>query len=218
MKTLIGLVALFSCLACSPERRDEAAAESSSDTSFVVAAQPDACCAAEDAGQALSDSSIYHLESDWLNQNGENLRLADLRGRVRVVAMIFTHCRYACPRLTADMLAIEAELNKSVLDQIGFVLFSIDPERDTPTVLRDYARDNELDPAHWMLLRGDATDVQDLAAVLGVKYKRGPGGDFSHSNIVSILDQGGKVVFQQEGLNIMPDEAADIIRRLLSAT
>ncbi len=215
MKTLIGCVVLFCCLACGPERRDDPAAASDGDSSVVAAALPDACCAAEEAGRALSDSSIYQLGSQWINQDGANVSLGDLRGRVRVVAMIFTHCRYACPRLTADMLAIEAALNKSVLEQTGFVLLSIDPERDTPAALRAYARENELDPAHWTLLRGDATDVQDMAAVLGVKYKRGPSGDYSHSNLISILDQDGNIVFQQEGLKILPDEAAAVIEGLL---
>ena len=218
MMKLIGIVALSCCLACTPEVRHYPAAESDGGKPGAVAALKDACCDVEDAGQALSDSSIYHLDSRWLNQAGNAVELSDLRGRVRVVAMIFTHCRYACPRLTADMLAIEAGLTDSERAQAGFVLFSIDPERDTPAALLAYAREYELDLAHWTLLRGEIPAVQDLAAVLGVKYKRSPSGDYSHSNLISVLDRNGNIVYQQEGLNTMPDEAVAVVRTLLDAS
>ncbi|NIQ52455.1 MAG: SCO family protein, partial [Gammaproteobacteria bacterium] len=55
-----------------------------------------------------------------------------LAGRVRVVAMVYTSCAYACPRIMLDMKRIEAELGPEYREDVGFVIVSIDPERDTP--------------------------------------------------------------------------------------
>ena len=129
-----------------------------------------ACCStAEAADTAISDESIYHIDSEWADMNGRELHLADLRGKVRVVAMIFTNCAYVCPRITTDMIDIESKMSDAARSNVGFVLFSIDPERDTQQALAGYAQKMKLDPARWTLLRSEEDDVRELAAVLGGK-------------------------------------------------
>ena len=61
----------------------------------------------------LSDLSIYNLPSVWTTQNGEDIELKVLKGDVIVMVMIYTSCKAACPRLVADMRAIEAEIPES---------------------------------------------------------------------------------------------------------
>ena len=50
-----------------------------------------------------AQSSIYRLPGKWTDQHNHNLELNQLKGKVQVIAMIFTHCAYACPRIVQDM-------------------------------------------------------------------------------------------------------------------
>ncbi len=118
------------------------------------------------------------------------------------MAMIYTSCQAACPRLVADMRAIEAELPPAKKDGVRMVLVSIDPETDTPERLKTFAAENKLDGDHWILLRGTMADTRELAATLAVNYKQISPMDFSHSNIISVLNQKGELVYQQEGLGV----------------
>ena len=54
--------------------------------------------------------SIYDLGQTWTNQDGRAVAMDELRGKVRVAVMFFTSCKFACPRITADLKAIEAKL------------------------------------------------------------------------------------------------------------
>lgn len=164
--------------------------------------------------QTLSDVSLYQLSSVWHDQNGREVSLESLRGKPRIVAMIFTNCTYACPRITADMQNIGTLLPADIRDKVGFVLFSMDPERDTPTALAAFAQKMELPSSHWTLLCSTEDNVQEMAAVLGVKYKKDEYGNFSHSNMITILNGEGEVIYKQEGLNQDAQEAVKTLEAL----
>jgi len=163
---------------------------------------------------ALPDLSLYQLPWEWQDQSGTPLQLSALRGQVTVAAMIFTHCAYACPQLVADLQAVESGLGGQA-DEIRFLLISMDADRDTPEVLAEWAKNRELN-ANWQLLHGDADAVREVAAVLGVNYVRTPTGDFSHSNLITVLDADGVSVHQQVGLRAEADPTVAAIRELLA--
>jgi protein SCO1 len=159
-----------------------------------------------------ADFSIYHSETVWTDQHGEARPLDSLAGRVQVVGMVYTSCAHACPRMLMDMKRIEGELDGG--PDVGFVIVSIDPERDTPERLAEYARGARLDGDRWVLLTGGDDDVLELAALLGVQYRRMANGEFVHSNFLSILDRDGQVVHRQLGLGADPAETLAVIRSL----
>jgi len=144
-------------------------------------------------------ASVYDLDSSWTNQNGDAVRLDDLRGKPRVICMFFSNCGYACPLITADMKALESSLAPEQRGRVGFVMASFDVERDTPDKLRVFAETKELG-SDWQLLHGDENAVRELAAALNVRYRKEPDGNFAHSNIITILDAEGHLVHQREGL------------------
>ena len=173
------------------------------------------CCAKEVAAdQPVSDKSLFQLDSSWTNDKSRELKLGALRGRPLVVTMFFAKCEYACPVLVHDMKKVEAALPENVNTNIGFVLVSFDTERDTPAALAAYRKIHDL-PANWTLLRGSADDVLELAALLGVKFKKDARGQFAHSNILTVLNSGGEVAHQQIGLNQPPDETVKHLVQLL---
>lgn len=148
----------------------------------------------------ISDASIFNLTSKWKTQNNETIELKDLKGDILVVVMIYTHCQAACPRLVADMRNIHAKVKDD--PSIKYVMVSIDPERDTPERLKEFAIENHMDNDQWVFLQGSVDDVREFSNVLAVKYKQISPVDFSHSNIISVFDEGGELQYQQEGLGV----------------
>lgn len=172
------------------------------------------CCSKElAAGQPLSDKSIYQADSTWTADNGATVKLISLRGRPQVVAMFFARCEFACPLLVNDMKRIEAALSDQLRTNVGFVLISFDFERDTPSALAAYREQHDLGP-NWTLLTGASDDVQEAAALLGVKFKKDARGQFAHSNLITLLNAGGEVALQQAGLNQPGSEIIAMLERL----
>lgn len=148
----------------------------------------------------LPEFSIYNLPSTWINQEGKEIALAELHGKTLVMVMIYTSCEFSCPQLLEDMKEIEAKVDKKNLDSTKFIFVSIDPKTDTPERLKEFSIQNDMQEDHWLFLRGTPTSTQEFAAVLSVKYTRISPIDFSHSNIISIFDKEGVLVYQREGL------------------
>lgn len=159
----------------------------------------------------FSDLSIFNLPSHWTNQDGEEMELKDLQGKVTAMVMIYTSCKAACPRLVADMRNIEKQIPQNKKDQVQYVFVSIDPEVDTPENLKAFAIENKLDSKEWIFLRGSDEDTREFAAVLAVNYKRISPIDFSHSNIISVFSKQGELVHQREGLEVDSKETIQAI-------
>jgi protein SCO1/2 len=155
--------------------------------------------------KSISDLSIYNLPSKWTNQNGENLEMKDLKGKVLVMVMIYTSCKAACPRLVADMRNIKQRLPENIKDHVKLVLVSIDPEVDTPRRLKTFAIENKMDGNQWIFLRSTEENTREFAAVLAVNYKKIAPLEFSHSNIISVFNADGELSYQQEGLGVNSD-------------
>ena len=170
------------------------------------------CCDELPAGAPLSARSLYQLDAKWTDDAGQTVKLASLRGQPVVVAMFFASCEYACPVLVNDMQRLRAALPPAVRAQTRFVLVSFDTARDTTAVLAAYRAKVPLD-AGWTLLRGEATDVQDLAMLLGVKYKQDARGQFSHSNLITVLNPLGEIAHQHPGLQGDVSEAAKAVAK-----
>lgn len=163
------------------------------------------------ASQEISGESIFNLTSDWHTEEGETIRLTELKGKVLVVVMIYTSCKVACPQLVADMRMIEQQVPEIHKDDIQYVLVSIDPEVDTPEKLKSFAITNQMDGEQWTFLQGDVSSVREFANVLAVKYKEISPMDFSHSNIISVFNPQGELVHQQEGLGVDNHETVNAI-------
>lgn len=161
---------------------------------------------ADTKDKPISDLSIYNLPSKWTNQNGQNLEMKDLKGKVLVMVMIYTSCKSACPRLVADMRNIEERLPENIKENVKLVLVSIDPEVDTPKRLKAFSIENKMEGEQWLFLRSTQENTREFAAVLAVNYKKISPLDFSHSNIISVFNTDGELTYQQEGLGVNSDQ------------
>ena len=147
--------------------------------------------------------SIYQFEGEWHNQDGDTVQLSMFQGKIPVMAMAFTNCAFACPRIVEDMKNIENQSHENKKKDLAFVFISFDSENDTPTRLREYAK--EMDLSHrWVLLHGDEENVRELSMLLDVNYKKQRDGLYAHSNEIILLDKKGRIVTRTEGLGINP--------------
>lgn len=174
----------------------------------------DTLAPASPQGATADDASTFALDVTLVDQAGTRVHLEDLAGHVMVAAMMYASCTSVCPRVVEDMKAIERQLEPRAKD-IRFVLFSLDPGRDTPLALRQFATDHHLDLARWRLFAASDDGVRDLAAVLGVKYAREPSGDIAHSAIIVVIDRRGVVRHRQLGVGQDPAPLLQAVTRAI---
>jgi protein SCO1/2 len=129
------------------------------------------------------------------------------------MGMIFTNCGYACPHLTNDMKNIAAKL-KGKREKVNFVQVSFDTERDNPEQLQKFSSEMGLDK-DWILLHGNEQAVRTLSVLLNVQFDKDAEGNFSHSNLITVLDKNGVLVYQKEGLDADHVETVEKINELL---
>lgn len=172
------------------------------------------CEKQEEIVKEKSTDSIFFLESEWENQDGAKMKLANLKGKNLVVVMIFTNCTTSCPILVADMKKVHSKISKNKLKDTSLVLVSIDPKNDTPEKLTQFAKERDMYGEPWIFLRSDEGSTREFANVLAMKYKQISPIEFSHSNIISVFDKNGELVGQEEGAGINSDAVAETVNHL----
>jgi protein SCO1/2 len=127
-------------------------------------------------------------------RSGRAVRLADLKGRIWIADFIFTSCAGPCPMLSQQMSGFQASLARA--PEIRLVSFSVDPERDTPAVLSEYAARYRADPERWLFLTGDRKAVYGLIREgfrLTVEQAPEDEGQVIHSLRFTLVDRAGRV-------------------------
>lgn len=164
----------------------------------------------------LPDDSVYHADSAWTTEDGRRLHLSELAGSVQVVSFVYTYCEHTCPTIIARLKSIESMLPDADRPHVRFTLVSLDPERDTPDVLKAYMRDKGLDERRWGMLNGTPEDVRQLSALFGVRYRPMGSSDIAHSNMITVLDDEGVIRYQVKGLTEAPATVVQVISDLVA--
>ncbi len=163
------------------------------------------------AGPAIAGvGGPFHLE----DQDGKPFGDADMKGRPYLVFFGFTHCPDICPTTLFDISQVLAKLGKDA-DRTGAVFITVDPERDTPALMKDYL--SNFDP-HLRGLTGDRPSIDAALKAYRVYAKKIPleGGDYTmdHTAIVYLMDKNGRFV-APFNLKQTPEAAAAELRRYL---
>jgi protein SCO1 len=143
-------------------------------------------CGGRAAKLPVYDHVPHFQMTDSLGRPFDSNELTD---KVWIADFIYTHCPGPCPRMTSQMHRIQQQLNSD--PDVRFVSFSVDPERDTPSVLNDYAHHFGGPAADWAFLTGsDATthllahDVFKVGDLIGV---------MDHSTKFVLVDKRGTI-------------------------
>lgn len=166
---------------------------------------PSAAAAAEHAvlppGEAaVGADSIYLLGGTYEDQNGKPFRLEELQGKPVLISMFYATCPHACPMLITDLKRVERALPEHLRDEVQVVLVTFDPDRDTAEKMKALLEAHQVDAKRWRMLRTEPARVQELAAVLGIKYRFTAKGAINHSTVITLLDQKGVIAERTEGL------------------
>jgi cytochrome oxidase Cu insertion factor (SCO1/SenC/PrrC family) len=119
---------------------------------------------------------------DLIDQDSKPVTKESLAGKPWIAEFVFTHCAGPCPRMTGQLAALQKELPANV----QFVSFSVDPERDTPAVLKEYAKKFEADESRWRFLTGAKDAI--FAVAKGMMLTASP-----HSTRFVLIDAEGMI-------------------------
>ncbi len=170
--------------------------------------------------RARSDASPLPIiasvpDFSLIDQSGGPIRRADLLGKVWIADFIFTRCAGPCPRMSQVMAELQGRL--SSIPGVRLVSFSVDPERDTPAILTEYASRYRADHNRWVFITGGREEIYDLA-IDGFKLQVESETDTTpilHSTHLLLVDRAGQIrgAFDGEDPATLPKlEAA--VRRL----
>lgn len=111
----------------------------------------------------------YFPNVPLVTQDGKVVHFYDdvLKGKIVAINLIYTHCEYSCPLETARLVQVQKMLGDRVGKDIFFYSISIDPKRDTPKVLKAYAKKYHVGPG-WTFLTGKKEDIDLISKKLGL--------------------------------------------------
>ena len=143
---------------------------------------------AGDKFERMYDAPVFASLTD---QDNKPVSSDDLRGKVYIADFIFTHCAGPCPMMTAKMAELQSLIRHP---DVRLVSFTVDPQRDTPDVLKSYAQRHNADAARWLFLTGSVEQMRDLAVGYKVAAQREADESVTHSTHFLLVDRGGHVV------------------------
>ncbi|WP_063847480.1 SCO family protein [Bacillus sp. FJAT-28004] len=125
----------------------------------------------------------------------QKVTLASTNGKARIVYFYFANCPDVCPPTTFLLSQVQEQLKAE--DKLGtkaeLISITFDPVRDTPEVIRDFAKRNFADLNGWRFLRGDEVNTLQIARDFGIGVIKNEDGSFSHSNVITIVDKDGQI-------------------------
>ncbi len=146
------------------------------------------------------------------NQTGQPFGSVDLAGKIWIADFIYSTCPGPCPMISSRMSEMQKPLEKS---DVHFVSFTVDPEKDTPDKLREYATRLRAQAGRWDFLTGPKSAIYDLTIhgfKLAVAEHDGDKGEPVHSTRMVLVDRRGQIRGYYDATT------ADAITRLLAAT
>jgi protein SCO1/2 len=128
-----------------------------------------------------------------VNQNGQAFGSAQIAGKIWIADFIYTTCPGPCPMISSRMSELQKPLEKT---DVHLVSFSVDPEKDTPEVLRGYAEKLQAEPVRWDFLTGPKSTIYKLSHD-GFKLAVSDGSDAEgipvHSTRMVLVDRHGQI-------------------------
>lgn len=153
---------------------------------------------------------------EFTTQDGETLALEDLKGQWWVADFVFTNCTSVCLPMTSNMASLQEKINEENLEDVHLVSFSVDPDYDSPEVLKDYAEQYDADLSTWSFLTGyDFDTIKELSikSFRNLVQEPEPGSDqVMHGTRFFLVDPDGKIIKNYDGMKA--DEMNSIVEDL----
>jgi len=150
-----------------------------------------------------------------IDQDGNTMQLSSLRGKVVLLDFIYTSCPGPCPLLSRKFSQFQKTLGERVGKEVVLLSITVDPQHDTPAVLKEYARRYQADTTGWKFLTGSTQAIITVAYQYGADYYGEPGKEINHLVATYIIDQAGNMVKVLKGPNHPAEELVRVVHELL---
>jgi protein SCO1/2 len=149
------------------------------------------------------------------DEAGERINLDTFHGHPWILTFIFTRCPMPnfCPRMAKNFAALQSAIKggDGALAQTRLLSITIDPQFDSPAILKDYGQHEGADPRIWSFATGATSEIEDLTRGFAVHTER-EGGTISHGLTTALIDRDGKIVKLWRGNAWTTDEAIAALR------
>ena len=156
-------------------------------------------------GEAIeTNMSEDMLDFEFTTQDNETMSLKDLEGEYWIADMIFTNCTTVCLPMTSNMKMLQDRLSEEGYGDLNLVSFSVDPDYDTPEVLREYGESYDVDFSNWTFLTG--YDFQTIKEISIKSFKsllaEAPEGtdQVTHGTRFFLINPEGEVIKYYDGV------------------
>ena len=170
------------------------------------------------------DKDLTKKSYELINQDSVKVNFPEvIKGHITVMGFIYTHCPDICPLTTNNMYLTEEKLKEQGIDDVKFVELSFDPDRDIPSVLKEFANIRGISFEDWMLLTGEKSIVEDLCKRFDVKAIKTdeefnengqPSYSMMHTDRISLIDENGILRKNYKGSTLNFDEIINDIKSL----
>ncbi|WLR51304.1 SCO family protein [Bacillus tianshenii] len=149
-----------------------------------------------------------------VDQDGKSFTRKEVEGKKTVVTFTYTRCNleYACPVQIANLRSLQKKLESEKVDtsKLQLISISVDPEFDTPEVLKQYANNLNIEQSYFKMLTGEQSEIKQIAEVLGIYFEK-DGDIVNHDTNTLVFDESGKLTHEFETSAVDLDELFNIV-------
>lgn len=155
-------------------------------------------------GKKISGTNYSFFNQDSLTVKLDSV----IQNKVTLFGFIYTHCPDICPMTTHNLYLTWKKLIENNITDVQFILITFDPERDTPSTLKNFGRVREIDFSNWDLLTGDTKTVNQFNRMMGIKAipddsSYTDDGELSyyviHTDRITLVDKQGRIRAEYKG-------------------
>ncbi|WP_209121847.1 SCO family protein [Alkalihalobacillus sp. BA299] len=165
----------------------------------------------------LSAANLTITPFSAVNQSGEAVTNEDLLGTPWIANMVFTRCPTVCNLMTPNFRVLQYAMEEEGLD-VNLVSFTVDPDYDSPEVLKQYGENNDADFSRWMFLTGySADEISNIAksSFQTLVQHLDDSDDIMHGTSFYLVDEKGQVIRKYDGLNADPEPIINDLKNYL---
>jgi protein SCO1 len=163
----------------------------------------------------VAADSLYAMDLPVETADGTRSTLSSLAGKPRIATMFYAHCQSMCLLAVQTLKDLDVTLSPIERQALGYVLLSLDPQRDAPEALRERARMHGLDSDRWFLARTNGADMARAADFLGVSWRTLANGEIDHAAALVLLDAQGRELSRTTTVGTVDGEFVREVRQAL---
>jgi protein SCO1/2 len=151
------------------------------------------------------------------DHRGQSVDLGSLRGKVVVIAFIYTRCPLPdyCPRMIANLRAVADRFADRLGADLALLVMTFDPQYDTPEKLAAYARGHNADRQGWHFLSGTAEQTARVSGMFGIEFWPEQG-LITHTLQTAVIDRDSRLAATAEGRDYSARQLGDLVDRVLN--